>query len=218
MSSHSSCHNNRSESNQEKGVLESTCFCSLPKVLLLGDSVRMSYQSRVADMLAGEAVVDGPEENGQFSFFTLANLARWVDEFGKPDIVHWNNGIHDAGHNPDRRPSQVPVDLYKAALDLTLERLKRITPCIIWATITPIHPDKPFSYWEWSWQHGDIEYYNDIALELMERNHVQVNDLHRVVAADVDEYLCEDKIHLSEAGKEACAQAVVLSLKNHLPG
>ena len=40
----------------------------LPRVLLLGDSIRMSYQPHVAELLAGRAVVVGPADNCQYSF------------------------------------------------------------------------------------------------------------------------------------------------------
>ena len=48
---------------------------------------------------------------------------------------------------------------------------------------------------------------------------VQVNDLHAVVNADVDKLLGEDKLHLSPAGVDACARAVVSALSRAgLPG
>ena len=39
----------------------------LPKVMLLGDSIRLSYQPLVAERLAGKAEVVGPQINGQFA-------------------------------------------------------------------------------------------------------------------------------------------------------
>ncbi len=41
----------------------------LPKILLLGDSIRKSYQLSVAEKLAGVAEVVGPEDNCQFSTY-----------------------------------------------------------------------------------------------------------------------------------------------------
>lgn len=74
----------------------------IPKVLLLGDSIRMNYQPHVARLLDGRAHVVGPSDNCQYSGYTLASLDRWIGELGCPEIIHWNNGIHDAGRNPDR--------------------------------------------------------------------------------------------------------------------
>ena len=47
-----------------------------PRVLLLGDSIRGSYQPMVSEMLSGEADVVAPAENGQFALYTLACLKR----------------------------------------------------------------------------------------------------------------------------------------------
>jgi len=86
----------------------------LPKVLLLGDPIRMSYQPHVADLLDDMALVVGPADNCQYSLYTLSSLDRWIRKLGKPDIVHWNNGIHDSGHNPVRSPVQIPIEMYGA--------------------------------------------------------------------------------------------------------
>ena len=72
----------------------------LPKVLLLGDSIRMSYQPHVARLLSDRAEVVGPVDNCQYSLYTLSSLDRWIAALGKPDIVHWNNGIHDYRTQP----------------------------------------------------------------------------------------------------------------------
>ena len=188
----------------------------LPQVLLLGDSIRMGYQPLVEEMLRGKAIVSGPEENCQFSFFTLVNLDRWLREAGKPDIVHWNNGIHDAGHNPYREPEQVPADLYRSGLFLILQRLNKTTPAVLWATTTPVRPKKSQEPDEWYWTPNDIEFYNNIAIELMAEYNVPVNDLYEIINQNIEEFLSEDKIHLSEAGKVACARAVVSAIEEKL--
>lgn len=115
-----------------------------PRVLLLGDSIRMSYQPQVAELLDDKAVVLGPADNCQYSLYTLSSLDRWIGELGAPDIIHWNNGIHDAGHNPARSPVQIPIEMYRANLEFILERLTDLSPAVIWATSTPVHPDRPF--------------------------------------------------------------------------
>jgi lysophospholipase L1-like esterase len=188
----------------------------LPKVLLLGDSIRKSYQPRVTELLAGEADVVGPEENGQFSAYTLAGLDGWLEELGPPDLVHWNNGLHDIGHNPDRTPAQVPLDVYCDNLRQILRRLRATGAVVIWATTTPVHPDAPFPEDRWAWKNEEIDLYNRAALDIMEDKDVPVNDLHAVVASDPDRYLCEDQLHLSEAGVLKCSEAVAGAVRAHL--
>ncbi len=181
---------------------------TLPKVMLLGDSIRMSYEAQVADLLRGRAQVVSPAVNGQHTLYTLASLNQWFEELGEPDIVHWNNGLHDIGHNPVRYPVQFPLEMYVANLTFILERLLEVTPKVTWATMTPVHPDRPFVDTEYSWRNEEIDRNNAAARALMESRDVPVNDLHAVVWADRDAFLAEDQVHLSEAGEQACAQAV----------
>jgi lysophospholipase L1-like esterase len=183
------------------------------KVLLLGDSIRMSYQPMVAEMLKDYADVVGPEENCQFSAYTLASLDRWLEQLGKPDIVHWNNGIHDVGYNPDRKPVQYTLDEYISNLKAIIEKLRATDAKIIFATSTPVHPNRPFKNTEWAWRNEEIDQYNEAALELMKSESIPVNDLHAVVAEDVNAYLADDMLHLSDEGIKKCAEAVVKMIK-----
>jgi len=187
-----------------------------PKVLLLGDSIRMSYQPIVAKTLQEVADVVGPADNCQYSLYTLASLERWLKQLGNPDIVHWNNGIHDSGHNPARSPRQIPIEIYRLTLEFILQRLQETGAQIIWATTTPVHPKRPFVDSQWSWRNEEIDQYNSVALDLMKSRGIPVNDLHSIVMSDVDRYLSEDMLHLSEAGQERCAEAVVAAINEYL--
>ena len=189
----------------------------LPKVWLLGDSIRMSYQAVVRRGLEGIADVVGPAENGQYSLYTLSSLGRWLTPLGKPDVVHWNNGIHDSGHNPNRCPIQIPVDMYRANLEFILKQLMDNGALVIWATTTPVHPDRPFRQDQWSWRNREIDQYNSAAQGLMQEYGIAVNDLHTIVGSDPDLYLSEDQLHLSPAGIEKCAEAVMGAVRAVLP-
>ncbi|OQB37383.1 MAG: GDSL-like Lipase/Acylhydrolase [Candidatus Latescibacteria bacterium ADurb.Bin168] len=194
-----------------------TTMAETVKVMLLGDSIRMSYQPLVARLLEGKAEVRGPADNCQYTLYTLSSLGRWINELGKPDIVHWNNGLHDAGHNPQRYPVQIPIDMYRANLAHILDALGRLTDRIIWATTTPVHPERPYRADAWSWRNEEIDRYNRAARELMEERRIPINDLHAVVWSSTSEYLGPDQLHLSEAGKQACAEAVAESVARLLP-
>jgi len=188
-----------------------------PRVLLLGDSIRMSYQPLVIKALEGVAEVVGPAENCQFSLYTLSALPRWLDQSGTPDIVHWNNGLHDVGHNPNRCPVQMPVEVYCGNLAFVLRRLRETQAQVLWATATPVHPERPFRQDQWSWRNEEIEEYNEAALKVMRAYDVPVNDLHTIVSSDPDLYLSTDQLHLSETGQRMCAEAVVRVVREYLP-
>jgi lysophospholipase L1-like esterase len=189
-----------------------------PRIMLLGDSIRMSYQPIVAAMLADRADVVGPAENGQFSLYTLKRLGFWVDQFGVPDIVHWNNGIHDVGHCEQRGPRQFSLDDYLANLGFILEGLKTLgAGRVIFAITTPVRDGADWSGRGWSWSNEEIDAYNAAARTFMESRSVPINDLNAVVRSDPDRLLSEDNLHLSDAGKQACAEKVVKALEAYLP-
>jgi hypothetical protein len=183
-----------------------------PRVLLLGDSIRMSYQDTVAGLLKDRADVVGPAENCQFSTFALDSLGKWLGELGTPDIVHWNNGIHDSGHNPERSPVQIPLETYVSNLRTILARLCATGAAVIWATSTPVHPDRPFRDDQWSWRNEEIDKYNSAAYGVVWARGVPINDLHALVASNHDLYLADDMLHLSEAGVEACGAAAAVAI------
>ena len=188
----------------------------LTKVLLLGDSNRQLYEPIVIKTLSDRAEVVGPKENCQFSLYTLVSLARWVEDLGKPKIVHWNNGLHDCGHCPGRRPIQMLLEDYIGNLEFILNDIKKITPHIIWATSTAVHPDRPFKDDAWSWRNEEIDKYNQAAIELMNKHDIPINDLNKIIAGNPDDYLIEDGVHLSQAGQQACANAVVNAISTYL--
>ena len=188
----------------------------MKKILLLGDSIRLSYQSSVSEKLKDIAKVVGPAENCQFSQYTLESLPLWIDKFGKPNIVHWNNGLHDVGHNPNRIPIQIPLLEYAANLESILALLMQTGAKIIWATITPVHPNRSIKEDEWSWKNCEIDLYNEAALAVMKKYDLPVNDLSNIVKEDYSQYLCEDLLHLSQEGIEKCSEAVAHMIKKSI--
>ena len=189
---------------------------ALPRLLLLGDSIRMSYQPFVIDLLKDRAHVVGPAENCQTSGNTLARIDGWLKELGAPDVVHWNNGLWDVGHNPERDPVQFPVETYIDNLRAILDKLQATGAKIIWATTTPVHPDRPWKDTGWSWCNQEINRYNTEARDMMRAEGISIDDLHGIVNAQPDKHLDEDKLHLSNAGRRACAEAVVKAVEEYL--
>ena len=78
---------------------------------------------------------------------------------------------------------------------------------VIFATTTPNDPTYEYN------QNSDIEEYNALLVPKLQEMGIIINDLYSVVYPHLDEYICEDKIHLSEAGIKACAEQVVKVIK-----
>ena len=110
----------------------------------------------------------------------------------------------------------MPLDVYIGNLEFILKDLKDVTPHVIWATSTPVHPNRPFTTDAWSWRNEEIDQYNHAASELMRKYDIPINDLHSLVFDKADEYLAEDRVHLSQSGQQACANAVADAISMYL--
>src|SRR5437764_801957 len=95
-----------------------------PRVLLVGDSIRLGYAPLVAKKLAGRAEVVSFPENGGDTANLLKLLDKWLAD-GKPVVVHFNCGLHDLKLDKKTGRHQVPLDQYEANLKKIVERLRQ---------------------------------------------------------------------------------------------
>ena len=109
------------------------------------------------------------------------------------------------------------MEEYLEHLAAILKRLREVTPRIVWATLTIVHPDRPFSEEAWAWRNDEIKVFNKASRDLMEREGVPINDLHQLMLDNFEEYLGIDQLHLSPAGQKACAEAVAKAVAAQLP-
>jgi len=182
----------------------------LKKILLLGDSIRMSFQPLVAEKLKGVADVTGPGDNCRFVKYTLWNIGGWVAELGKPDIIHWNNGIWDTYHLNPETGVFTPLEEYAAYLKRALKELRRTEAKIIWAATTPVNDNSGVC------NNAEVDRYNAEAARLMKAEGIEINDLNRLLRENINEHIAEDGVHLTQKGMEACAEACSNILKKQL--
>lgn len=184
------------------------------KILLLGDSIRMGYQPYVQGLLKDEADVWGPDENCAYSLYTATRLQAWLKQFGVPDLVHWNNGLHDLGCNSRRGPVQFSTGDYVSNLEEILKQLQATGAKIIWATTTPVSKI-PAQIPYWSFDNEDIKKYNAAASEFAISRNLIINDLYALIAGQ-EQYFSEDRIHLNRDGLNVLAQQVAAVLRSNL--
>jgi lysophospholipase L1-like esterase len=185
---------------------------SLPKVVLVGDSIRLGYAPLVAKRLEGKATVVSAKPNGEDSGNVLKNLEEWVIN-EKPDVVHLNAGLHDLKLND--KNYQVPLSQYEQNLKTIVARIRQeTTATIIFATSTPILDDRHaqrkagFDRFE-----ADVQKYNNAAVAVMKAVGVPVDDLHALVEnAGKDKIMLGDGTHYTPAGYEMLARAVTDSV------
>lgn len=182
----------------------------MKKVLLVGDSIRIGYQEHVKEILEGKAEVVFPEENGRFSKYTLWAINLWMNELGKPDIVHFNTGLWDLHHEYPMVEALSTCEEYLENLRRIVNELQRTGAKIIFATTTPIALDGVGrSNWE-------IDKYNEAAIELMKSLKIEINDLNSLIKQDLEGYICEDKLHLNETGYRISAEKVAGVIEKYL--
>ncbi len=179
----------------------------MKKIILLGDSIRLiGYGKKVPELLGENYKVWQPTDNCRFAQYTLRMLFDYRKELEGADIIHWNNGLWDACDLFDDG-SFTPLETYAETLLRVAGILQKYAKKVIFATTTPVDPANPHDHNE------IISRYNAFVTPKLEEIGVMIDDLHSVVYPHIDTYICEDHLHLSEAGIDACAKAVVESIK-----
>ena len=192
---------------------------SLPRVLLLGDSIRLGYAPLVAQRLDGVAEVISPKENGADTEFTLKMLNSWLDD-GKPVVVHLNCGLHDLKLSAKTKTHQVPLDDYEKNLATIVERIRANSKSarIVFASTTPIHDERHRARKsDFDRTDRDVQAYNDRAAKVMRGLGVPIDDLYRIVTdGGVAALLGPDGTHYTAAGNERLADAVADCIRRQL--
>ena len=170
------------------------------KITLLGDSIRkIGYGTLVPELLGDEFEVFQPEDNCRFSKYTLRGIWNWKEEMEGSRIVHWNNGLWDIcdvwGDGPFSSADEYLNNMLRIARILLSRHEK-----VIFATTTPVNPQHPYN------RNELIAEYNQLVVPKLQEMGILINDLHGLVFPHVNEYICDDLTHLTDAGIKACAE------------
>jgi hypothetical protein len=194
-----------------------TDHTGLPRVLLIGDSISMGYTLPTRKLLAGIANVHRPATNCADTFTGLKYLDQWLGDMPW-DVIHFNWGLHDLkyvnaeGNMVDVRQGkqQVSLDQYRENLETLVGRLQKSHAALIWATTTPVPPGAHGRI------AGDEVKYNAVAVEIMNKRQVMVNDLHHFVTPLRSTIQLPHNVHFTDAGYDALAEHVVSCIKSRL--
>ena len=193
-----------------RGQADASPGPGLPRVVLVGDSIRLGYAPEVAERLAGKAVVISPPENGGDSANVLAHLDEWVLR-QKPDVVHLNCGLHDLKRSKTDGHHQVELDRYAENLRRIVARIREGTDAaLVFADTTPILDERHARRGaDFDRTEADVRRYNAAAVAVMGELGVPVHDLHWVVEQGGPEtMLGPDGTHYTAAGSDRLAEAV----------
>lgn len=178
---------------------------SLPRVLLIGDSISIGYTLETRRLLAGKANLHRIPENGGPTIRGLEKLSGWLGD-GNWDVIHFNWGLHDLKLMDGKH--QVPIQDYEKNLRELVDRLRATGARLIWATTTPVPagelspPRGP----------GDVIAYNKVAGKIMDEGGIGVDDLYAFALPRLAEIQRPANVHFTEAGSAALAAEVAASI------
>ena len=195
-----------------------TDVAGLPRVLLLGDSISIGYTLPTRARLAGKANVHRPAENCSDSGTGVRTIDKWLGA-GKWDVIHFNFGLHDVKYldekgalvSPEKGKQVASVAEYEKNLRALVASLKKTGAKLIFATTTQVPAGSAGRV-----EHDEIRY-NAAAIRVMKENGVEVDDLHRFVAARQDKIQLPKNVHFTKDGYEQLADTVVASIGLLLP-
>ena len=192
----------------------------MKKVLLLGDSIRIGYQSFVKEALAGEYEVRYPEDNGRFAAYTLWQLNQELKWNPDIQLVHFNNGYWDMNVEAPMTEAIHPVEEYVSFLRRIVALCRQCGVKVVFATTVPLLEDGAAG--DNTGVRGTINYksdwvttYNAAAVALMEELEVPVNDLYALCMEHPRRYKCDDLLHLTEEGSRRCAAQVAECIRQY---
>lgn len=177
------------------------------KISLIGDSIRMQYAPIVKEMLGDKFEIFTPEENCRFAKYNLRGMWDWKEGMKGSRIVHWNAGLWDIcdifGDGLFTSVDEYVKTMLRVA-DILLSRHDKV----IFATTTPVRNNNPHN------DNSEIIKYNEALVPELIKKGVIINNLHPLIYEDVDRFVSDDLIHLSEEGVARCAKQVYEFIMN----
>jgi acetyl esterase len=190
---------------------------SLPRVLLIGDSISIGYTLPVRKLLTGKVNVHRIPTNARHTGIGLENINKWLGD-GRWDVIHFNWGLHDLCYRSTDAKTPGRKDKVNGRLDLTFEEyqqnllklvkiLKATGAELIWASTTPVPEGEPGRF------KGDEIKYNKAAGKIMKENGVMINDLYAHVLPKLSQLqLPNGNVHFTDEGYNYLAEQVAASI------
>ena len=193
---------------------------TLPKVLIIGDSISIGYTPYVIENLKGVAEVRRHKGNAGPTIRGVAGIEEWISD-GNWDLIHFNWGLWDMYgweyHKEDRSPKA-----YGQRLESLVRRLKKTGAKLVWATTTPACPANETTMERRFKQKVRISSelerkYLDAALVVMEKHDVELNDLHTFMKPLWSKYaIADNNVHFSKLGSRKLGEQVAKAINSFL--
>lgn len=181
------------------------------KIVVLGDSIRMGYAPEVEKYFKSKGYdFYQPQDNCRFIKYLLRVLFDDREIIKDADVIQFNAGHWDICQLYDDKLPFSSKEEFKENLIRVTKILLKITPKVIFATTTPVRLENPYN------DNKVIDEYNQIAIDVMKEYGITINDLNSLLKKDIYRYICDDNIHLSEEGIEACKKQTIRYIEEAL--
>ncbi|MEY3395306.1 MAG: hypothetical protein RL346_1542 [Verrucomicrobiota bacterium] len=191
---------------------------ALPKVLLIGDSIMGGYFRDTEKNMKGKAQVVRIDGQGGTTENGLAKLGQWLGDTDW-DVIHFNWGLHDICYRHPQSKLMGQRDKVNGHISVTLEdyqknleelilRLKKTRAKLVFATTTKVPEGEPGRHV------GDEVRYNKVAVEIMKKHGVPINDLYSLTAGFTPDLFAKpEDVHFSGKANTALAAQVTQAIQ-----
>jgi len=183
---------------------------TLPRVLLIGDSIVVGYREVVSGRLEGVANVDMLATSKCITDPALVRETRFVMEEYEHAVIHFNNGLHGK-HLSDEQ--------YEAGLREYVRTLRQLSNArLVWASSTPVaKAGDPAALHEE--RNPQVLSRNRIAAEIMKEHGIPVHDLYGLVVGRPELRVGgADLAHYNADGQAVQGEAVAKTILGILEG
>lgn len=186
-------------------------------VLIIGDSISIGYTPFVKEDLASKANVVHNYGNARYTGNGVDSLTNWIGTTNW-DVIHFNFGLHDlcyrsATKNRDKIHGKLTTTLeqYEVNLQRIVDILKQTNAKLIFATTTFVPNNEPGRFAE------DVDKYNTVAIKVMKKNNIQINDLYYISIKVHKEYgNGNSDVHYSKKGYKLLSEPVIKVIDENL--
>ncbi len=187
---------------------------TLPKVLLIGDSISLGYTSHVKDIMKDEAIVVHHKGNAQYTGFGLLKIDEWLGDENW-EVIHFNFGLWDL-YGWDYQDTLRTPETYTQNLEVLLTSLEKTGAKLIWATTTPVCPE-PEVHNQLVIDSKTEKAFRKAALKVMKKHGIQVNDLYKAIKPKLGEYAVGgNDVHFTTEGYHYLAEQVANEIRKNL--
>jgi GDSL-like Lipase/Acylhydrolase family len=191
---------------------------SLPRVLIMGDSISLGYTWEVRKLLAGKANVQHPDVNCWSTTFALEHIRQWIGK-KRWDVIYFNFGLHDLKYlndqgeyvTPEKGKQVSSIQQYQANLRSIVTTLRRSGAKLIFATTTPVPSGANGRV------QGDEIRYNAAATEVMQESGIEIDDLWNVVNPSLTTLQQPHNVHFTAEGSRVLGAEVASRIAGALP-